>query len=348
MPLPPAAATTRFEWADSARGLSVTLIVVLHLWSIHLTYWIADAAVMRVLVDVIEWTMPLRIPLFFFVSGFLASRSLTKPWRSAWRGRVFSILYLYVGWVAFTAAFFWIENRAYDQPTENPLITIAQNLVSPQTHLWYLWALILMFMVVWATRRVPGWIMVAAAAAVSVAAPFVLVHPYLQVGSAVVFYVAGARFPSITSWLTSHRRMWIFAGAAAVYIVSMLLGPTEPYGLSDPLTSAVGVIAMIAFLAAVSNHRWTRVLKTVGRNTLPVFILNPFVFILLNDLLVSNPNLAAWLSDHPRGAAVYTAIVIVTTIGASIAIKLGADRIGLKWLFSMPESWMNRRLARRA
>lgn len=326
----------------------MALIVVLHLWAIHLTYWIADAAVLRVIVDVVEWTMPLRIPLFFFVSGYLAHRSLVKPWRQAWRSRVFAILYLYLGWVAFTTAFFWLENRAYGNPTENPFVTVAQNLIAPHTHLWYLWALVVFFVAVWATRLVPGWIVLAIAAVISVSAPFFLAQPYLQVGSAAVFYVAGARFPAITAWLTSTRRLWIFTAAAALYIASMLLGPTGPYGLSDPLTSTLGVVAVVALLAMVSHHRWMAVLKIIGRNTLPVFILNPFIFILLNDLLLNNPSLAAWLSEHPRGAAVYTAGVIVATLALSVGLKLGADRIGLRWLFAMPDRWFRRAPARNA
>ncbi|MFJ2368094.1 acyltransferase family protein [Microbacterium sp. NPDC087665] len=343
--LPPAVASERFEWADAARGLSVTLIVVMHLWAIHLTFWVADAAIMRVIADVVEWTTPLRIPLFFFVSGFLASRSLRKPWRDAWRGRVFGVVYLYVLWVGFSVAFLWIENYANGQPTGNPVVAFATNLIAPGTHLWYLWALIVMFLAVWATKAVPGWIVLAAAAAISVFAPFFLDHPYTQVGSAVVFYVVGARFPAITAWMTSPRRMWIFAGAAAVYTVSMLLGPTGPYGFSDPFTSAVGVVAMVAILAAVSNQRWTGALKVVGRNTLPIFILNPFVFILLNDLLVRNADLAAWLAASPRGAAVYTAAIIVATLAISIGIKVGADRIGMRWLFAMPQRWFRRPVA---
>lgn len=338
----------RLPWADTARGLSVTLIVILHLWAIHLTYWITDSTVMRALADVVEWTAPLRIPLFFFVSGFLASRSLSRPWRQAWRGRVLSVAYLYIGWVSFSTAFLWIENRARNQPTENPVVTIAQNLFAPQTHLWYLWALIVLFMLVWATRAAPGWIVLAVGAALSISAPFFLEQPFLQVGSATVFYVAGARFPAIAGWLSSRRKLWIFTGAATLYIVSMLLGPTDPYGVADPLTSSVGVAAMVALLAMVSHQRWTGVLKLVGRNTLPIFILNPFVFILLNDLLLSDANLAAWLHDHPRGAGVYVACVIVATIAGSIGIKLGADRIGLRWLFAMPTGWFSGRRIRRA
>lgn len=336
---PVSAAAQRLEWADAARGLSVTLIVVLHLWAIHLTYWIADAAVMTVIAHVVEWTTPLRIPLFFFVSGFLAASSLSRPWRQAWRSRVFGVAYLYLLWVAFSTAFFWIENRAYDLATENPLVTMARNVFSPDTHLWYLWALIVLFLVVWATRAVPSWILVSVAAALSIAAPFFLAQPYLQVATAAVFYVAGARLPALAGWLTSRRRVWIFAVGGSVYTASMLLGPTGPYGFSDPITSAMGVVATVAILAVVAHQRWMSVLRRIGRTTLPIFILNPFVFILLNDLLLNDAELATWLSDHPRGAAVYTAVVIVATLAISIGIKLGADRVGLRWLFAMPARW---------
>ncbi|MDN3495070.1 acyltransferase family protein [Planococcus sp. APC 4015] len=337
--LPATPSSERLEWADAARGLSVTLIVVLHLWAIHLTYWIADAAVMTVIAHVVEWTTPLRIPLFFFVSGYLAASSLARPWREAWRSRVFGVAYLYLLWVAFSTAFFWIENRAYGVATENPLVTMGRNVFSPETHLWYLWALIVLFLVVWVTRAAPGWAVLAAAAILSVTAPFVLAQPYLQVAAAAVFYVAGARFPAITAWLTSRRRMWIFSAGAVVYTGSMILGPTGPYGFSDPLTSAVGVATIVAILAVVATQRWMTVLRRIGRHTLPIFILNPFVFILLNDLLLNDPDLALWLSEHPRGAALYTAGVIVATITVSIGIRLGADRIGLRWMFAMPTRW---------
>ncbi len=340
MTSPATTGPNRLDWADAARGLSVTLIVILHLWAIHLTYWIGDAAIMTVMSDVVTWTLPLRIPLFFFVSGYLASRALARPWRTAWRSRVFGIAYLYILWVTFSTAFFWIENSAYGLATENPLVTIAQNLLSPGTHLWYLWALIVLFVAVWSTRKLPGWLVVAVVGVLSVAAPFFMEQPYLQVATAAVFYVAGARFPAIAAWATSRRRFWVVAVGTAIYVASILIGPTGPYGLSDPLTSSVGVITMIAFLAIVSHQRWLGFLRTLGRNTLPIFILNPFVFILLNDLLLNDPELATWLSDHPRGAAVYTAGVIVATLTVSVAIKFGADRIGLRWLFAMPTRWL--------
>ncbi|MDQ1205176.1 hypothetical protein [Microbacterium sp. SORGH_AS_0862] len=44
----------------------------------------------------------------------------------------------------------------------------------------------------------------------------------------------------------------------------MLLGPTGPYGLADPLTSTVGVAAMVAIISTVAYQRWIVVFRRIG------------------------------------------------------------------------------------
>ncbi|MDR6199902.1 putative membrane protein YcfT [Microbacterium sp. SORGH_AS428] len=329
----------RLAWPDAARGLSVTLIVILHMWASHLIFWIGNHSVMGFIEQLVDWTSPLRIPLFFFVSGYLASRSLQKPWQAAWRGRVFAISYLYVLWVALIAGFIWIDNTANGFDAESPLGMMLRNVGSPETHMWYLWALVVLFIAVWLTRRVPAWIVVSVGAVISVAAPFILEQPYRQVAAAALFFSLGARLPVVTEWLTSRRGTWIFLAGSAVYVGSVLLGPTGPYGLADPLTSTVGVAAMVAIISTVAHQRWMAVFRRIGRNTLPIFILNPLVFLLLNDLLRSLPNVSDWLARHTEVGALYSIAVILATFGISLGLKAAADRIGMRWLFSMPARW---------
>lgn len=337
---PVAVPAERLAWPDVARGLSVVLIVMLHLWATHLVFWIGDQQIMTIMGAVIDWTSPLRVPLFFFVSGYLASRALKSPWRTAWRGRVVSVAYLYVLWVAIIAVFAWLDNTANGFSSVDPLAMVLQNIGSPETHMWYLWALIVLFIAAWATRAVPAWVVIGVGAAVSIGAPFLLEQPYRQVAAAALFYALGARLPAVSDWLTSRRGVWIFLAAAALYTASMLLGPTGPYGLADPLTSCIGVAATIAIIGVIANRPWMTVFRKVGRNTLPVFILNPLVFLLLNDLLRALPRLASWLADHPAGGAIYAFVVIAATLAGSIGLKLLADRIGLRWLFEMPGRWV--------
>lgn len=333
----------RMPWPDAAKGISVALIVVLHLWAIHLVYWVNDPLIMGVLVEVVTWTVPLRIPLFFFISGYFASRSLARPWRVAWHGRVFGIVYLYLGWSAFAAVFVWMDARVNGFEAVNPWASFVENLWAPHTHLWYLWALVALFVSVWVSRRLPSTVVVAIAGMLTIAAPFVLPHPYAQVGSAALFYVAGARLPVIATWITSRARPWIMLIGGAAYVASMLLGPTGPYGFADPLTSTIGVAAVIALLASAAHANWARVFRWLGRNTLPVFIFNSFVFILLNDLLRHSVPLQEMLSENEVLTALYIVLVIVITIAGSVLVRVAADRVKLGWLFAMPRSWLRSR-----
>ncbi|KAA9106293.1 acyltransferase family protein [Microbacterium rhizomatis] len=336
---PLSAPAARVAWPDVARGLSVVLIVMLHLWATHLVFWIGDERIMSVISTVLEWTTPLRVPLFFFISGYLASRSLTRPWRAAWRGRVLSVAYLYVLWVAIIAVFVWLDNLANDFSSVNPLTMLARNIGSPETHMWYLWALVVLFVAVWATKAVPAWIVIGVGALISVGAPFLIDQPYRQVAAAVLFYALGARLPAVGDWLASTRGVWIFLAGAALYTGSMLLGPTGPYGFADPLTSFIGVAATIAIIGVVANRPWMALLRRVGRNTLPIFILNPLIFLLLNDVLRAMPGLAAWLGEHAVWGSLYAVGIVVATLAGSICIKMAADRVGLRWLFEMPDRW---------
>ena len=62
------------------------------------------------LIDAWDWVddtlKPLRMTLFFLLSGIFASSSIDRPWRSVFRKRVGSPYYLYVVWLLLQWPFF--------------------------------------------------------------------------------------------------------------------------------------------------------------------------------------------------------------------------------------------------
>jgi uncharacterized membrane protein YcfT len=89
-----AMAAPRVAWLDMARGLCMVLVVLLH----------ADIASGRpheqsAVACLINMALvPLRLPLFFLVSGLLAARLLSRSPREVLVRRVLFCLYLYVLW----------------------------------------------------------------------------------------------------------------------------------------------------------------------------------------------------------------------------------------------------------
>jgi uncharacterized membrane protein YcfT len=68
---------TRIDWLDIAKGMSIILVVIYHTHLYHDFHEIAPDLYAR-----ISGIMtPIRMPLFFTVSGFLAASAVQAPWR---------------------------------------------------------------------------------------------------------------------------------------------------------------------------------------------------------------------------------------------------------------------------
>lgn len=70
----------RLLWPDAAKGFAITLVVLTHLTSKH--YPTLDLHVPEYVflawLGLSDVLAPIRMPLFFAISGYFAARSLTK------------------------------------------------------------------------------------------------------------------------------------------------------------------------------------------------------------------------------------------------------------------------------
>ena len=121
MPSPTdAAAPTRLGWADIAKGASIVLVVLHHATTKQ--YDLSVPAHLAPIADV--WTTlthalkPVRMPLFFLVSGFFAAKAVHRPWPSVTR-RISTSAYLYVVWLLLLAAFTLWERELPMNRTQN-------------------------------------------------------------------------------------------------------------------------------------------------------------------------------------------------------------------------------------
>ncbi|MBX6744241.1 MAG: acyltransferase family protein [Acetobacteraceae bacterium] len=335
----------RVAWLDIARGSCMVLVVLLH----------ADFALGRIeehpqgLYLLNLALVPLRLPLFFLVSGMLAARMLRRPAREVLRRRVLHYLWLYCLWWVlqhgFHAGLAGVTPPALMESFESPG-SIAGLLTAAVTKLWFLLALALFYLAALGLARLPAAAHMAVAIALAVpgtlelgeAAGLPILDRFYDYPFFALGLTAGQQIQEAASWLGArfHRLLpcaaaWVLA-TIFVHRAGLLTDNLAVAGLSV-LALPVGFGA--AAWAAGSARRWTGPLALIGRNTLTIYVLHPMALHLL-ILLVPRP--------QPLPPAAW---VIMVTLAAVLLSFLCGRWLGrIPGLFRLPgpgpATWLRR------
>jgi uncharacterized membrane protein YcfT len=330
----------REAWADVAKGACIVLVVFWHALTKHylLVDWRLTVPVAGLWGTLGELFLPLRMPLFFTVSGVFAAAAAARPWRVA-AARVWAPYRVYLLWLMIhTMVFTLTPGFPTLQAATVPEIA-AQATVTP-TNLWYLWALALYFVVGKITRRVPTHLVLTGAFLVSAAASAGWLDSpgdRAQILQNLAFYLAGTRLHASVRRLAAHRGRRLLLGAVAAFVAATLAATAfdaSAWPGVSPAVSILGVIAGVTVAAALAaQSRVRRVLGGLGRRTLPVYVLHMPVIALL-DLVLRDS--IAGVSDTCRlalaamGPAVLTALVLGLCLGTHRLLLIA--RMG--WLFA--------------
>ncbi|MEV4497718.1 pyridoxal-5'-phosphate-dependent protein subunit beta [Micromonospora arborensis] len=335
----------RAEWADAAKGFCIILVVLWHVVvKDYLQFdWHVGVPVPGLWGTLGEQFLPLRMPLFFTISGVFAANAAQRPWRVVARSRIAGFLYLYAVWLLIHTA---ILAAAPELPTDratSPLGLLEQLTITP-SNLWYLYALALYFTIAKATRRVPRVLVLVPAAVLSaVAAAGLLDTPGNRAGlyQNLIFFLAGLYLrPQIHRWAAtaSRRRLVLTSGAYVLALAAMALAGAQEWFGVWPAVSVVAVIfgitaaARVARLAVLSDP-----LARLGRITLPIYVIHMPVLALLHRLLLVP---VSGLGRPAQGLIVLGYPVLLT--GLVIALSLGIHRgllaVRARWLFALPGS----------
>ena len=328
---------SRLEWPDFARGASIVMVVLLHLFLLHYIYFFYGFPGSDVVNAVVDATLPLRMPLFFLVSGYLASRAIQRPWRAVLRPRMLLLVYVYLVWVVVNAVFDVLRERfCHGGPVDVPRFLL-DNLIWPQTTLWYLYALLLFFVAARLTRRVPLPALLAVAIVLSVLGTTFLDGLPQHLLRSFVFYLVAARAPQLIDLLL-RRSGWIVTtvtGLVAVASTALYVATFADLGLF--LAAGVASVAFALQLSVrVAAHPLAAPVRYLGRHTLAIFLVHPFVFIVANDALLARPGAAEWMRDHDLVVIAYPWLLLAATLAVCVGVEALARRIGLAWLFSLP------------
>lgn len=143
----------RIEWIDLVKAVSVLLVVFMHA-SNTLVDLAGPSGVTAVLQHINHLLEPMRMPVFFLVSGMLASSAVHRPWSKS-GNRTLGMVYLYLVWMLLFFGFITVFGSAPSDPVSSILFA--------KSGFWYLYAMALFFVIARLLRNQPAWVVVAVA-----------------------------------------------------------------------------------------------------------------------------------------------------------------------------------------
>lgn len=145
--------TGRQGWVDLAKGVAIVMVVAYHALLFLASADVGVAPLGRARLALELYPMP----AFFLLAGAMQQRLVTSPWPLVWQRRVLPLVYLLVVWTLVRFAFFTaVPTARADGPLSGrDPATLLLALVAPSSVYWFLWALALVTVVTWLTRRHP-------------------------------------------------------------------------------------------------------------------------------------------------------------------------------------------------
>jgi uncharacterized membrane protein YcfT len=340
---PGAAARPRAAWADVAKGVCILLVVLWHVIMKHYLQidWHLSVPIPGAWGTLGDELLPLRMPVFFTISGMFAAAAAARPWSVVRRTRIAKFYYLYVVWFTVHTVVLALV-PGFDTLTPHSLTEVVEYLTITPTNLWYLIALAVYFVVAKTSLRLPTGLVLGVAVLLSaVGSAGLLAGPGNrgQLYQNLFFFLAGLRLkPWVERW-AAVARLRTLALCVLVYVVVMAavryFGATHWFGVW-PVVSALAVLIGVA--GAVQLQRWKRLsgaLAALGRNTLPIYVLHMPLLALLHRLLLGP--FGALGSSAQLVLAVFLPVVLTAIlVTACLYLHRGLRRLGASWLFELP------------
>ena len=346
-----AAPSGRIVWLDLARASSIVLVVVYHVAvGAGPDLLGSDERLSgRIWAQANSALVPLRMPLFFAVSGILAFRAVHRPWRAVLRPRVLDLLWPYALWSLAFALTAW-PRYAPDAAARFARDEVVATLVAASPY-WFIAVLPLVFLITRLCRARSAQLLVVALLAYA-AAPFIhremlaaelsadLAYGVFQVLDNTVWFVLGFVVRDRFSTLGERSRPLagaLLAGVFAVLAAAILLAdvPLAVTRSMELLASLSGLLACVFLLPALGRlPAAARLGHQLGRRTLVIYLVHPLV---LNVIVVlwRISSAEEWMAPILR-ICLLVPVVTVLSIWAALLVDAWVARHGPRWLLAAP------------
>jgi uncharacterized membrane protein YcfT len=324
----------RMDWIDFAKGVSIVLVVLFHaslaLDDYNLTadiFWLEN-----------EFFSPIRMPVFFTVSGLLARTIIHYSWGDIFQKRIVFLIYIFVLWSVLHLLWKLLMPFAPD-PKATEWVTF---LYSPSSVLWFVWALAFYFLVAKAGLLIGKKAVLAGAIGLSVLAYAKVFgfknYAHNNVLEFLPFFLFGAWYSN--HLLSSQALGWVRTAilTSVVFVPSFALVYEHmlPEGVESVTKFPLSVLGIVVGISvSMIACRFTS-LKAVpvylGKNTLPIYVAHSPIVGLLTVALADGA------TDMPLAEFWSVPTVSAAAIILSLLLKFGVEKAGGWWLFAPPRA----------
>ncbi|NLG54557.1 MAG: acyltransferase family protein [Rhodococcus sp.] len=328
----------RYGWVDLAKGVSIVLVVLLHTTNFMVGRGLADP----IWHEFNAYAQPIRMPLFFFVSGLFVTSAMSKPWGEVLRRRVAPLVYIYVLWTLLRFLYFTFlpetsgtaEAAYWWKPLEAAL--------RPDSGMWFIYALAVFTVAARALRSVSPPTQLAAAVALAVVSPELEFDSWAwhNMLSYFVFFLLGAYLAPLAHRVATGSTVPRMAAVVAIFAgVSMIFRDSDvlrSYTIATIALSMLGLVTGVLLMGRIGELRVLEPLRWLGRRTLPVFLMHEIVLgTVIAGLLGIGVGLAVG-QRIPAGPLVVTAIAVAASVGIHRVVL----RARQPWLFTLPDRFL--------
>jgi len=298
-------------WINQIKGLCICLVVIYHsviTFYPHLEALHAPLSVLlaKCWVTFNLYLAPFRMPVFFFISGYLVRRYIDEvDWKTCLDKRLWSIIWVLalwgiLQWQALTHLNAWLAperdlNTASNAAYADSLSGFITGMLTASTSLWYLYALVVYFTL---CKLLSRWKLplIGLLALVSIAINF-LPLPWWGMNSVVrnmIYYSLGAWYGvQLMAWM--QARVWrrdalAVAAFGAVSVVLWFVGVPLPLSLLS--------ILLIMALFYRLEQRFTvgpdNLLNVVGSNTIAIYTTHRILIEGVSLVMIHQLNSGTW------------------------------------------------------
>ncbi|MDN5582358.1 MULTISPECIES: acyltransferase family protein [unclassified Corynebacterium] len=350
----PRPAGGRLLWADCAKGLSIIGVCYMHV--VTGVPGATDTA----------WNWfngfmdPIRMPLFFVISGLFAHRVIERTLGDLWYRRLWFLLVPYLVFTPVQAAI------RLDMADDLSWTSLGRAILLGDPGIWFLYVLMIFNILACLLRHLPPVWSVAVSfipALVVAAAGLSSIPEITHITQYAPAFFVGLHFRQLFLRLAAHAgNLAVIATVFVVFlgwewIFSAVADHVRPGGWSTGEASLMGLLAMVRIFTAVPAGilvaTWLSrtpvvagVLSAIGRNTLPIYVshhaaLHLVMAVVVPSLLANDPETWGFLAG--TNAMVYTGLLTCAVAGF-VFYLVGRTPV-LKWVLHPPA--LPRRTSRR-
>ncbi len=213
------ATTTRLDWIDAAKGLSIILVVMM-----HSAYGVGeDLGSTGILHYVIGWATPFRMPEFFLISGLFLGQVIARPFRLFADRRVVHYLYFYFLWVVLQIGFKVVLGTGN---LGEAAVQVALSIIQPYGVLWFIYMLAVYSLAakLLYILRVPHWAVIGVAAFFEIVPIHTGIYTIDHFAAYFVYFYAGYAFAPLLFRIVDWAQRHVAVSVASLLAYGVILG----------------------------------------------------------------------------------------------------------------------------